>query len=406
MNWRFSRQAGALSSSIIREILKLTQKSDIISFAGGVPEPRLFPIPEITEVTIKVLKNNVAQALQYGITEGYLPLRELLAERMQGYGIKADADNILITQGSQQGLDLLGRIFFDPGDTIITELPTYLGFIQSSSAYQVKFRSIHMDDEGLQVDHLEELLCQNLSPKLLYVLPNFQNPSGVTLSLERRRQLSQLSLKYSLPIIEDDPYFELRYDGEHIPHLSSMECAENCIFLNTISKIITPGHRLGWVVAPKEVIRRLVQAKQAADLHTNSFSQRVIYEYCAQGYLDGHIKYLCQEYVKKRDAMLEAIEKYFPPQMRWTKPQGGLFVWATLPEGVVSSQRLLERCVDAGVAFVPGSAFYPDGDGNNAFRLSFSTATEEEIEVGIKRLAGVLWEVCQEAPSRLTAAQQ
>jgi 2-aminoadipate transaminase len=386
--WKFSRASNRMGSSIIREILKLLRKKNVISLAGGIPDPKLLPLAQITEATQQVLKNNGCDALQYGTTEGYLPLREFLAERLNNRGIKADAGNILITSGSQQGLDLIGKVFVDPEDVVITEKPTYLGLIQSFTAYQSRFCSLPIDEQGMQIDLLEEAL-QRYNPCLIYVLPNFQNPAGVTIPLERRQRIAELSVKYQVPVVEDDPYGELRYYGEHLPAIKSLACAENTIMLGTISKIISPGHRLGWVVAREEVIKRLVLAKQAADLHSNTFSQRVIYEFCRQGHLDGHIEFLCREYCKKRDVMLTALDKYFPPDIKWTKPAGGLFLWVTLPEGM-SSTRILKESIQQGVAFVPGSAFFPDGDGDNTLRLSFSSASLDELDLGIERLAGVL----------------
>ncbi len=376
-----------MSSSIIREILKLLDDKDVISLAGGIPDPELLPLEEITEATRRVLKEDGVQSLQYSTTEGYLPLREFLAERLNKQGIIADASNIIITSGSQQGLDLLGKLFINPGDVVITEHPTYLGIIQSFTTYGATFCSLPIDDQGLQVGLLEEALRKN-NPALIYTLPNFQNPAGVTLPLGRRRKLAELAIQHRVPILEDDPYGELRYYGEPLPAIKSLSCAENTILLGTISKTIAPGHRLGWVVAHEKVIKKLVLAKQAVDLHSNTFSQRVIYEYCRQGHLDQHLKLLRRKYGEKRDAMLMAVKKYFPPEIEWTKPEGGLFLWVTLPEGI-SSSKLLKESIKRGVAFVPGSAFFTDGSGENTLRLSFSNASPEELELGIKRLAEV-----------------
>jgi 2-aminoadipate transaminase len=386
--WKFSKIAGRMDSSIIREILKLLENKNVISLAGGIPEPRLLPLAEIAEATQRVLKENGLEALQYSSTEGYLPLREFWAERLSKQGIKAHAGNILITSGSQQGLDLIGKVLVDPGDVVITEQPTYLGLIQSFTTYQANFCSLPIDEQGLQIELLEEALARH-NPRLIYVLPNFQNPAGVTLPLERRQRLAELAVEHQVPVLEDDPYQELRYYGERLPAIKSLACAENTILLGTISKIITPGHRLGWVVAHEQVIKKLVLAKQAADLHSNTFSQRVIYEFCRQGHLDEHISFLCREYCKKRDVMLAAMDKYFPPNIRWTKPDGGLFSWVTLPPEA-SSTEILRESIQHGVAFVPGSAFFTDGRGDNTMRLSFSNASLEELDLGIKRLAEVL----------------
>jgi 2-aminoadipate transaminase len=385
--WKFSNASSLMKSSTIREILKLLEAGSVISLAGGVPDVNLLPLAEITEATQHVLKNDGLQALQYSTTEGYLPLREFLAERMSKKGIKAEAKNILITNGSQQGLDLSGKVFVNPGDVVITEQPTYLGVIQSYTAYQAKFCSLPIDDEGMQTNLLEDAIREH-KPCLIYVLPNFQNPAGVTISLKRRKQLAELAVKYQVPVLEDDPYAELRYYGEDLPSIKSLACSENTIHLGTISKIITPGHRLGWVVAHEDVIKRLVLAKQAADLHTNTFSQRVIYEFCIKGHLEGHIERLRREYCKKRDAMLAAMENHFPMSVKWTKPTGGLFLWVTLPEGI-SATEMLKDSIEQGVAFVPGSSFFTNGR-DNAFRLSFSNSSLDEIEQGIERLGRVL----------------
>ncbi len=363
------------------------EKAEVISFAGGVPEPELLPIAGIAKATARVLETQAADSLQYSVTDGYLPLRDFLAARLQKRGVEVSAENILITNGSQQGLDLVAKVFIDDGDLVITERPTYLGMIQAFSAYNTKFLSLDIDQNGLRIELLEEALRKQV-PRLLYVLPNFQNPAGVTLSLERRRRIVELAEQYGFPILEDDPYGELRYSGEHLPPIASM-AKDNVILLGTISKTITPGHRLGWVVAPLPVIQKVNLAKQAADLHSNTFSQRVIYEYCRQGLLDDHLKFLCQRYGAKRKAMLSALEKYFPAEVKWTKPEGGLFLWVTLPEGM-SSVGLLKKAIPEGVAFVPGSDFFPDRSNDNTLRLSYSTATIEQIDLGIKRLAAVL----------------
>ncbi len=376
-NWIFSKAANRMGSSIIREILKMLETKEIISLGGAVPDPKLFPLKEISEATHNVLKNNGAEALQYSSTQGYLPLRKFIAKRAQKQGIKATAENVLITNGSQQGLDLVCKIFINPGDTVVTEQPTYLGFIQSVNTYQAKFLSLPIDEDGLQVDLLENALKNHHEkPVLLYLLPNFQNPSGVTLSLARRKEIARLAQKHQIPILEDDPYSELHYYGTPLPSLKSFKCADITITLGTISKTITPGHRLGWVIADTEVIKKLALAKQATDLHTSTFAQWVIYEFCRQGHMDKHIKYLCAEYAKKRNAMLSAMEKYFPADIKWTKPTGGLFVWVSLPVGLYST-KILKDCIENKVAFVPGSAFYTDGSGNNTLRLSFSNVSIE-----------------------------
>jgi 2-aminoadipate transaminase len=337
---RYALRMGRMRSSIIRELLKLTERPEVISFAGGLPAPEVFPIEEFRAAADRVLSEHGPEALQYSTTEGYRPLREMIARHTARYGIVAKPENVLITSGSQQALDLLGRVFLNPGDRILVERPTYLGALQAWNAYQAEYIGVPMDDEGLRTDYLEEAL--RAGPKFIYALPNFQNPTGVTLSLERRRRLVELAAEAGVPIIEDDPYGQLRYEGEHLPplvvlegqlHSNDDECcySGNVIYLSTFSKTLAPGLRLGWVIAPTEVINRLVQAKQGADLHTSTFIQMVAYEVARGGFLDRHVREIRAVYRARRDAMLAALEEYFPEGARWTHPQGGLFLWATLP---------------------------------------------------------------------------
>jgi 2-aminoadipate transaminase len=352
-----------MGSSAIRELLKLTEQPDIISFGGGLPAPDVFPVDEFNEACDRVLRNHGAMALQYSTTEGYFPLREMIARHSARYGIKITPENVLITSGSQQALDLLGKIFIDPGDRILVESPTYLAAIQAWNAYGAEFISVPMDSDGMNTDQLEEAL--RAGPKFIYVLPNFQNPTGVTLSLDRRRKLLEMADQYGVPIVEDDP------------------C--NVIYLSTFSKTLAPGIRLGWVVAPPEVISKLVQAKQGADLHTATFNQLVAFEVARGGFLDRHIHTIRDVYGKRRDLMMAAMEREFPSEVSWTHPEGGLFLWGTLPT-YMDAKDLLKTCLERKVAFVPGESFHPTGGGKNTMRINFSNATHEEIEVGIQRL--------------------
>jgi 2-aminoadipate transaminase len=390
-----------MSGSTIRELLKLTEKSDIISFAGGLPAPELFPVEQFQEATHRVLKQHGPKALQYSTTEGYEPLREFIVDKMGQYGIKATPENILITSGSQQALDLLGKVFIDPGDQILTERPTYLGAIQAWQAYRAEFISVPVDDDGLDTGALEKALAAR--PKFMYILPNFQNPSGVTLPPVRRWEIVDLADHYGIPIVEDDPYGELRFEGEHIPPLVVLDSKNmmssgknghsfsqgNVIYLSTFSKTLAPGLRLGWIVAPTEVVQQCVKAKQGMDLHTSSFIQMVAYEVIKDGFLPTHVRRIRQVYGERRDIMLAAMEKHFPPDVRWTRPQGGLFLWVTLPESIDAGS-VLPKAIANKVAFVPGTSFYPDGSGHNTFRLNFSNARPEQIETGIRRLGEVL----------------
>ena len=396
---RYALRTLGMTSSAIRELLKLTAQPDIISFAGGLPAPEVFPVPEIAAAAARVLSEHGAEALQYSTTEGHPPLRELLVRHMARYGIEVTADNVLITSGSQQALDLIGKLLLNAGDHVLTEEPTFLGAIQAFTAYQARYLTVPIDDEGLKVELLEQAL--RAGPKFLYVLPNFQNPGGVTLSLARRRRLIELASHYGTPIVEDDPYGQLRYEGDHLPPLVKLDaefhgCANGerafrggVIYLGTLSKTLAPGLRLGWVVAPAEVIRRLVQMKQGADLHTSTFTQMIAYETARGGFLDRHVRRIRAVYSARRDTMLAALERHFPPGVRWTRPQGGLFLWVTLPDGVDSAQ-LLASALQEKVAFVPGASFFPRGGGVGTFRLNFSYCRPELIEEGIRRLGGVL----------------
>jgi 2-aminoadipate transaminase len=391
-----------MGSSAIRELLKLTQVPGIISFAGGLPSPDVFPVEEFKEACDVVLSEVGAQALQYSTTEGYYPLRELIAKHSCRYGINVDPDNIQITSGSQQALDLLGKLFINPGDRILVEAPTYLGALQAWNAYGPEYLPVPFDENGMQTDALEEAL--RTGPKFIYVLPNFQNPTGVTLALERRKRLIELADQYGVPIIEDDPYGQLRYEGDHLPPVVVLDDQHqknggaiyhgNVIYLSTFSKTLAPGIRLAWIVAPKEVIRKIVQGKQGADLHTSTFNQMVAFQVAKGGFLDEHVQTIRKKYGKRRDVMLSAMEKYFPETVTWTRPQGGMFLWVTLPEGINAGD-LVEEAVAIKVAFVPGAPFFPCGGGENTMRLNFSNATSEMIDKGIERLGKVLQEAIE-----------
>jgi 2-aminoadipate transaminase len=383
----FCGRTKCMSSSIIREILKFTQMPDVISFAGGLPAPELFPIREFEEASRHVLTTDGERALQYSLTEGLLSLREGLAEKMQKYGVDAKPHNILLTNGSQQALDLIGRIFIDEGDVIVTGKPTYLGALQAFKVYSPEVVGITVDDQGMRVDELEKALAAT-RPKFIYVLPNFHNPMGVTLTLERRREIVKLAAKHGVPIIEDDPYGELRFEGEDITPIVVLH-KENVIYLSTFSKTLAPGIRLGWVAAPEQIVRKLVQAKQATDLHTSTFIQMIADDIMRRGILKAHSKVIKEAYGERRHIMTASMEEHFPEGVTWTKPVGGLFLWVRTPESL-NTMDLLETAVEEKVAYVPGTVFYPDGSGLNTMRLNFSNATPDKIREGIKRLGRVL----------------
>lgn len=399
-DYRYARRTQDMKSSAIRELLKLTQKPDIISFAGGLPAPELFPVREVEEAARVVLEKHGAQALQYSTTEGFLPLREMICRHTKRYGLYVTPDNVLITSGSQQALDLLGKILINPGDRILVENPTYLGAIQAWNAYGAQYVTVPGDKYGMRTDALEAAL--RTGPKFIYVLPNFQNPTGVTLIKERRQQLIALADRYGVPIIEDDPYGQLRYEGAHIPSVVALDSeyrgnnhatySGNVIYLSTFSKTLAPGLRLAWVVAPPGVIGKLVQAKQGADLHTSTFNQMVGYEVGKGGFIDRHVLEIRKVYGQRRDLMLSLMEELFPAEVHWTRPQGGLFLWVTLPEELDAAD-VLEKAVERKVAFVPGAPFHPVGGGHNTMRINFSNARPEQIEQGMVRLAETLKEM-------------
>jgi 2-aminoadipate transaminase len=396
---RFAQRAERATSSVIREFLKLLDDPEIISFAGGLPAPEVFPSEQVLAATRTVLEQHGDAALQYGATEGYRPLRELLVRHMGRYGIEVGPENVLITTGSQQALDLVGKAFINPGDRVVTEDPTYLGAIQAFSTYEAHYVTVPVDDDGMCVDRLEDAL--RAAPKFVYVLPNFQNPSGVTLSLPRRHRLVEICAHYGAPIVEDDPYGQLRYSGEHLPPLVKLDaelhgCANgersflgSVIYLGTLSKTLAPGLRIGWVVASAEVVAKLAVLKQGADLHTSTFAQMVAYETAKGGFLDQHVKLIRRVYAERRDAMLRALERHAPAGVRWTRPVGGLFLYLTLPPGV-SADVVLKDALAAKVACIPGTAFHPLGAGTRSMRLNFSYSRPEVIEEGIARLGAVL----------------
>ncbi len=379
----FADRTKNMRSSIIRELLKITQQPGIISFAGGLPAAEMFPVREFREACDFVLTEVPDRALQYGPTQGFSGLLDYLAAQGQKYGVPSLAENILVTNGSQQALDLIGRVFINPGDKILTECPTYLGAIQAWRVYGPEFVTVPIDEQGMDVDAAARLLEQD-DCKFVYVLPNFHNPAGTTMSLERREKLVRLAAEHNAFIVEDDPYGELRFEGEDIPPIVSMH-KENVIYLSTFSKTLAPGLRLGWISGPSDIIGRLGQAKQGTDLHTGTFVQYVAYDICERGLLRSHVRKIRAEYKKRRDVMLEAMEEFFPEGVTWTRPEGGLFLWIQLPEGM-DTEKLFHIALDEKVAFVPGYVFYPNGGGKNTMRLNFSCMAPPHIREGIERL--------------------
>ena len=385
MTLNYANRISNIKASEIRELLKLTQKPDIISFAGGLPAPELFPIEELKKISKKVLEENGAAALQYGPTEGYEPLREKITERMAKVHVNITSDDVLITSGSQQGLDFSAKVFINPGDIIICESPTYLGAINAFKAYEPKFIEVETDDEGMIMEDLEEVLNSNDNVKFIYVIPDFQNPSGKTWSIERRKKLVELANKYNIAIVEDNPYGELRFEGEIYPAIKHYDTEGRVIFLGTFSKIFCPGLRLGWAVADKEVLNKYILVKQGADLQSSTISQMEATKFLEEYDIEEHIEKIKVIYKKRRDLMIKTMEKEFPKEVKYTYPEGGLFTWVILPVHI-NARELAVKALENNVAFVPGDSFFPNGGNENTFRMNYSNMDEERIVEGIKRL--------------------
>lgn len=389
MNQLFSDRILHTKKSFIREILKVTQNKEIISFAGGLPNPISFPILALKEATNKVFDDQSLEAFQYSTTEGFLPLREYIAKRYrEHHGLDVQAKHILITNGSQQGLDLIGKVLLNKGDHILLERPAYLGAIQALSLYEPLFHEVNLLDDGLCTTELANQLEEH-PIKLIYTVPNFQNPTGLTYSLANRQAISRLLCDKDVFLIEDDPYGELRFKGENLPYIKAFGPHKG-ILLGSFSKIITPGMRLGWICTTNdEMMDKLIIAKQASDLHTNVFSQKVIYEYLVHNNLEEHISHIKALYKEQSTAMVEAIAEYFPKDIKVTVPEGGMFLWVTLPE-TMSSLALFDLAAKEHVAFVPGEPFYAGTAAGNTFRLNYTSSDKESIREGIKRLGAVI----------------
>ena len=389
----YSDRAGKMRKSEIRELLKVTQDPEIISFAGGLPNPKSFPLDDIENVVHKVLNEKGADALQYGTTQGLFSLREMIVERVAKDGITADPDEVIITSGSQQALDTIGKIFLNPGDVGICGLPTYLGGINAFRSYEANLEGIPLDQNGMMIDVLEEkikeLLADDIIPKFIYVVPTFQNPAGVVMPESRRKQLIDLACNYDLVIVEYDPYGKLRYDMSPIKPIKAFDDEGHVIYMSTFSKILSPGFRLAWTIASPELTRKMIICKQALDLCTNTFTQYIADEFIRNGSLDLHIMKICELYEPKRDCMMEAMHSYFPEGYKCNKPQGGMFAWVTLPEGIDTEIMFLEGLKQK-VAYVHGKAFHVDGGGGRSMRLNFSYSSTEQIQEGMKRLGTVI----------------
>lgn len=400
MDWQplFAERTAQMRRSTVRELLKLTTQPGMISFAGGLPAPELFPVEEIRQAAEAVLQRHGGRSLQYGETEGLAELRDWLGARYSRSHCACRRENVRIVSGSQQALDLIGKVLLDAGDRVLVENPTYLAMLLAWRPIGVEFVPAPSDADGMRVDQLASLRRRGV--KLIYVVPNFQNPQGTTLAGERRRRLTELLRQEELALVEDNPYGELRYGVEALPHLQELDARNDphgrmhthVIHIGTFSKVLAPGLRVGWVIAPDEVIDKLVQAKQAADLHTSTFCQHLVSELMHRGLLERHVPRLRQAYQVRRDTMLAALAAHFPVETSWTRPDGGMFLLVTLPEHL-DAEAVLRQALAQQVAFVPGADFHVNGQGKNTLRLNFSNAHPEQIEQGIKRLGDVLKEM-------------
>ncbi|PKO40414.1 MAG: 2-aminoadipate aminotransferase [Betaproteobacteria bacterium HGW-Betaproteobacteria-3] len=400
MTWTMAQRADKMNPSVIREILKITEQPGVISLAGGLPSPRTFPVEAMLAATQRVLTQDGHAALQYAASEGHGPLRDWVAAELARQGLKVGADQVLITTGSQQGLDLVAKILIDAGSRILVETPTYLGALQAFAPMEPEVVSVACDTEGVDLEALGQAQGGRNKARFLYVLPNFQNPTGRTMTEARRAALSRTAANLGLPLVEDNPYGDLWFDAPPPASLASRN-PDGCIYLGSFSKILAPGLRLGYLVAPRALYPKLLQAKQAADLHTPIFNQRIVAEVLKDGFIDRHVPTIRALYKTQRDAMLAALRNEMADlDVQWNTPDGGMFLWARLPEGL-SAVELLPRAVRHGVAFVPGAAFYADGADPRTLRLSFVTASVEQIHTGIAALAAAV----REAAQTLTAAR-
>ena len=385
LHWNFSERAKGMQASFIREILKVTQQPEITSFAGGLPSPATFPVEIMKAAFDKVLSTNGKVALQYGPTDGYMPLRQWIADSLSQNGAKISPEQVLMVSGSQQALDLLGKVLIDEGSRVLVETPSYLGALQAFSVYRPEFHSVPSDEHGLIPSSLDSIAE---GARLLYALPNFQNPTGRSLSVERRQQLVETCARLNLPLIEDDPYGALSYTGQPSPKMIAMN-PEGVIYMGSFSKVLTPGIRLGYVVAPLPMVRRLELAKQAADLHTAQLTQMVVHEVVKDGFLDKHIPTIRELYGNQCKAMLDAMDQHFPKEATWTKPDGGMFIWVELPKHI-NAMELLDEAIKNKIAFVPGAPFYANEPATNTLRLSFVTVAPDRIRAGIEVLGKLI----------------
>lgn len=385
--FRFAERMSRIKSSAVREILKVTERPGIISFAGGLPAPELFPVEAIAEAHARVFATDGQAALQYSTTEGFIPLRKWICERMATRGIEASPENVLVTSGSQQGIDLIAKVFLGAGDRVVVENPSYLAALQAFTGYEATLIPVGSDDAGMRVDELEKILTRE-NPKFIYIVPEFQNPKGTSLSLERRSRMIEIARRHSVPIVEDDPYGELRFQGKIRPPLASLD-RNLVVYLSTFSKTLSPGIRIGWAVGDEEIIRAMTVAKQASDLHTSTLEQRAIAKLLETFDYDDHIDQIRQVYSERQEAMITSLVRYFTGNAKWTHPEGGLFLWLQLPPWIRGDE-LLNDVLERGVAFVPGAPFFVKQPRHNFIRLNFSNRPPEVIDDGMRRISEAL----------------
>ena len=388
--FKFSKRVPADGTDAVGAILKAAADPKIISFAGGLPAPELFPVEGMKEATDKVYAEHGQQALQYGAAKGVTELRELILKRVkEKENIDAKLENVMVTTGSEQAIDLVGKAFVNPGDTVLVEEPTYLCALDVFRSYGANFVSVPMDDDGMKMDALEEALKAHPETALVYTVPNFQNPTGRTMPAERRKKFAELAAKYDVPVLEDNPYGDIRFAGEHVPSVKSFDHAGKVFYMSTFSKILAPGFRLGWLVAEPKVIEKLTVLKQSADLHTDNLVQYVVTEFFKENDVDAHVKEISDLYGKRKQLMIDGIKKYFPKDVKYTDPEGGMFLWVEVP-GVTDTVELFKQCLEHNVAFVPGDPFFAGKPQPGTFRLNYSNMQEDQIEVGLKRLGEAL----------------
>ncbi len=388
--FKFSKRVPADGTDAVGAILKAAADPKIISFAGGLPAPELFPVKEMKAAVDKVFDEHGQEAMQYGAAKGATALRQAIQQHVkEKENVDSELDNVLVTTGSEQALDLVGKAFVNPGDTVLVEQPTYLCALDVFRSYGANFASVEMDEDGMKMDALEEALKANPNTKLIYTVPNFQNPTGRTMTEERRKQLAELAEKYDVYVLEDNPYGEIRFAGQHVPAVKSFDKSGHVLYMSTFSKTLAPGFRLGWLVADKNVVNKLTVLKQSADLHTDNLAQFAVAQFFADNDVDAHVKEISALYGKRKDLMLEGIKKYFPEGVKYTDPEGGMFLWVEVP-GVDDTVELFKECLEHDVAFVPGDPFFAGEVQPGAFRLNYSNMKEDQIEVGLKRLGAAL----------------